>query len=326
MSKIINGVVAVIAGVGGSIVLFWALNRAVTALPKKWQRRLLPFAFMGPALLLVGLYLVYPALRTVRDSFYDDRSREWVGLENYRLLIKDKSLRSTIINNLLWVILVPAMCVAFGLAMAVLADRMSKRWESLSKSAVFMPMAISAVGASTIWLFVYNWRPAGRTQIGLLNGIWTGFGGEPVYWLQESTGRVNSILLMVIMIWGSTGLAMVLLSAAIKGVPEEMIEAARLDGATEAQTFWRITVPQIRTTIAVVFTTITIAVLKVFDIVFVMTGGNYDTDVIANRFVKELFDFRRFGQASAIVVLLMVVMIPIIFYNVRSFRQQEGER
>ncbi|MGI9031114.1 MAG: carbohydrate ABC transporter permease, partial [Ilumatobacteraceae bacterium] len=217
-------------------------------------------------------------------------------------------------------------CVAFGLAMAVLADRMSKRWESASKSIIFMPMAISAVGASTIWLFVYNWRPSGREQIGLLNAIWTGFGGEPVSWLQVSDGRLNTLVLLLIMVWGSTGLAMVLLSAAIKGVPDDTLEAARLDGASESQVFWRITVPQIKTTIAVVFTTLTIAVLKVFDIVYVMTGGNFNTDVIANRFIDELFDFRRFGQAAAIVVFLMIVMIPIIYYNIRSFRQQEEQR
>lgn len=326
MSKILVGLLAVVAGVGGSIVLFWGLNWVVERLPKRSANRLRPYVFVGPALLMVTLFLIYPAIRTIRDSFLDDRSESWVGLDNYRLLIEDKSLRSTLINNVLWVIFVPVLCLVFGLAMAVLADRLSKRWESGAKSIVFMPMAISAVGASTIWLFIYYWRPAGRDQIGLLNAVWTGFGNEPVSWLQQSEFRLNTIYLLVIMIWGSTGLAMVLLSAAIKGVPDDTIEAARIDGATDSQIFWRVTVPQIRSTIAVVFTTITIAVIKVFDIVYVMTGGNFDTDVIANRFVKELFDFRRFGQAAAIVVFLMIVMIPIIVYNVRSFRQQEEAR
>jgi alpha-glucoside transport system permease protein len=326
MSKVITGVIALIAGLGGSILLFWALDRVLNRFPKKWEQRLRPYAFIGPALFLVGVYLVYPAIRTIYESFLDDQSEKFVGFDNYQALAEDKSLRSTLINNMVWVLLVPAFCVLFGLAMAVLADRLSKRYESASKSIVFMPMAISAVGASTIWLFIYNWRPEGRAQIGLLNAIWTGFGNAPVNWLQESTTRFNTILLLVIMIWGSTGLAMVLLSAAIKGVPDDTLEAARLDGATEAQVFWKVTVPQIKSTIAVVFTTLTIAVLKVFDIVYVMTGGNFDTDVIANRFVDELFDFRRFGQAASIVVFLMVVMIPIIFYNVRSFRQQEEAR
>ncbi len=326
MSKVISGVIAFIAGVGGSIILFWVLNKLVDVFPRNTAKKLRPYAFIGPAVLMVGVYLVYPAVRTIRDSLYDDRSKSFVGFDNYQLLIDDKSMRSTLVNNLLWVLLVPALCVAFGLAMAVLADRLSKRWESASKSIVFMPMAISAVGASTIWLFVYYWRPSARKQIGLLNGIWTGFGAEPVIWLQEPTFRFNTLLLMVIMIWGSTGLAMVLLSAAIKGVPDEMLEAARLDGASEGQIFWRITIPQIKTTIAVVFTTLTIAVLKVFDIVYVMTGGNFDTNVIGVRFIQELFDFRRFGVASAIVVFLMVAMIPIIIYNVRSFKQQEEAR
>lgn len=326
MSKIISGLIAVIIGVGGSILLFWVLNRAVTALSKKWEQRLLPYVFIGPAVLMAGVFLVYPALRTIRDSFYDDRSEKFVGFDNYDLLLNDKGLKSTLVNNLLWVIFVPALCVVFGLMMAVLADRLSKRWESASKSIVFMPMAISAVGASTIWLFVYYWRPSGREQIGLLNGIWTGFGAEPVIWLQESTLRFNTILLLLIMIWAQTGFAMVLLSAAIKGVPDDTLEAARLDGASDAQVFFRVTVPQIKTTIAVVFTTITIGVLKVFDIVYVMTGGNYDTNVIAVRFIQELFDFRRFGVASAIVVFLMILTTPVIIYNVRSFRQQEEAR
>ncbi len=214
--------------------------------------------------------------------------------------------------------------MAFGLAMAVLADRLSKRWESTSKSIIFMPMAISAVGASTIWLFIYDWRPgrprADRPAQRDLDRLRRRAGQLAA----GVEGRLNTFLLLIIMIWGSTGLAMVLLSAAIKGVPDETLEAARLDGASESQVFWRITVPQIRSTIAVVFTTLTIAVLKVFDIVYVMTGGNFDTDVIANRFVDELFDFRRFGHASAIVVFLMIVMIPIIIYNIRSFREQEA--
>ncbi|HSJ43368.1 MAG TPA: sugar ABC transporter permease, partial [Euzebyales bacterium] len=257
-------------------------------------------------------------------SFYDDRSETFVGLDNYTTLFTDPSLRLAITNNLLWVLVVPASCVAFGLLVAVLADRLTPRFESASKSIIFTPMAVSAVGASTIWLFVYAWRPAGTPQIGLLNAIWTGLGGEPVAWVQVSNFRLNSFLLMVIMIWLQTGFAMVLLSSAIKGVPTETIEAARIDGATEIQIFWRVTVPQIASTIVVVFTTILIAVLKIFDIIFVSTGGNFNTDVVANRFITELFDFRRFGLAAAIVVVLMLATIPVMIYNVRQFREQES--
>jgi len=322
--KLANALIAVIAGVGGTIVLFWLMNKAVESLPETWENRLKPYVFIGPAIIVVTLFLVYPALRTVYLSFYDDRSENFVGLDNYGTLFSDPSLRLAITNNLLWVLVVPISCVAFGLLVAVLADRLAPRFENVSKSIIFTPMAVSAVGASTIWLFVYAWRPAGTNQIGLLNAIWTGLGQEPVAWVQVSNFRLNSFLLMVIMIWLQTGFAMVLLSSAIKGVPTETIEAARIDGASEIQIFWRVTVPQIMSTIVVVFTTILIAVLKIFDIIFVTTGGNFNTDVVANRFITELFDFRRFGLAAAIVVVLMLATIPVMVYNVRQFREQEA--
>ena len=324
MLKLANALIAVVAGVGGTVVLFWAMNKAVEALPEVWENRLKPYVFIGPALIVVTLFLVYPAFRTIFISFYDDRSENFVGVDNYTLLFTDPGLRMAITNNLLWVLVVPAACVAFGLLVAVLADRLTARFESISKSLIFTPMAVSAVGASTIWLFVYAWRPAGTAQIGLLNAIWTGLGQEPIAWVQVSTLRLNSFLLMVIMIWLQTGFAMVLLSSAIKGVPTETIEAARIDGATEVQIFWRVTIPQIMSTIVVVFTTILIAVLKIFDIIFVTTGGNFNTDVVAVRFINELFQFRRFGLAAAIVVVLMLATIPVMVYNVRQFRQQEA--
>jgi len=322
--KLANALIAVVAGVGGTVVLFWAMNKAVEALPEVWENRLKPYVFIGPALIVVTLFLVYPAFRTIFISFYDDRSENFVGLDNYAMLFTDASLRMAIINNLLWVLVVPAACVAFGLLVAVLADRLTARFENVSKSLIFTPMAVSAVGASTIWLFVYAWRPAGTGQIGLLNAIWTGLGQDPIAWVQVSTLRLNSFLLMVIMIWLQTGFAMVLLSSAIKGVPTETIEAARIDGATEIQIFWRVTIPQIMSTIVVVFTTILIAVLKIFDIIFVTTGGNFNTDVVAVRFINELFQFRRFGLAAAIVVVLMLATIPVMIYNIRQFREQEA--
>ena len=324
MLKLANALIAVIAGVGGTIVLFWAMNKIVETLPEKWENRLKPYVFIGPALIVVTLFLIYPAVRTIYLSFLDDRSTDFVGLDNYTTLFTDPGLRLAITNNLLWVLVVPISCVAFGLLVAVLADRLTPRFENVSKSIIFTPMAVSAVGASTIWLFVYAWRPAGTAQIGLLNAIWTGLGGDAVAWVQVSNFRLNSFLLMVIMIWLQTGFAMVLLSSAIKGVPTETIEAARIDGASEIQIFWRVTVPQIMSTIVVVFTTILIAVLKIFDIIFVSTGGNFNSDVVANRFITELFDFRRFGLAAAIVVVLMIATIPVMVYNVRQFREQEA--
>ena len=324
MIRILNGLIAIVAGVGGAVALFWALNALVERLSPTWEQRLKPYVFIGPAMVAVTIFLVYPAVRTILVSFYGPRSEEFVGVDNYVTLATDPSLRGALINNVLWILVVPTISVIIGLLVAVLADRLKPRWENISKSIIFLPMAISFVGASTIWLFVYAWRPGGTAQIGLLNAIWTALGGQPQSWLQISTARFNSFLLMVILIWLQAGFAMVLLSAAIKNVPDETIEAARIDGAREVQIFWRVVVPQIASTIVVVLTTIVILVLKVFDIVYVMTGGNFNTDVVANRFVTELFNFREFGRAATIVVVLMIATIPIMIFNIRQFRAQES--
>lgn len=324
MLKLANALLALLGGVAGTVALFWVLNLIVDALPQRWRPYLRPYAFIGPAVLVVGIFLIYPAIRTVVLSFFDDRSETFVGFANYADLALDPQLRNVIINNVLWVVVVPLLAVAFGLAVAVLADRLPRPLESGSKSVIFLPMAISAVGASTIWGFIYAWQPPGRPQIGVLNAIWTGLGNEPVSWLQVSNYRLNSFLLMVILIWGQAGFAMVLLSSAIKGVPGDTLEAAKVDGSSDWQSFWLVVVPQIRSSIVVVYTTILIVVLKVFDIVFVLTGGNFNTDVIANRFIIELFDFRRFGRGAAIVVFLMVATIPVMAFNIRQFREQES--
>jgi alpha-glucoside transport system permease protein len=198
--------------------------------------------------------------------------------------------------------------VSLGLVIAVLVDRV--KYEPLAKALIFLPMAISFVGASVIWRFVYAYQPPGVDQIGLLNAIVTGAGFEPIGWLVNKT--VNNFALIAIMIWLQTGFAMVLLSSAVKGIPKDVIEAARIDGANEFQIFWRITIPMISSTIVVVSTTIIVLVLKVFDIVFVMTGGNLDTDVIASRMIKEMFNFRNFGRGSAIAVILLLAVIPVM--------------
>jgi alpha-glucoside transport system permease protein len=324
MIRLINALIAIVAGVGGIIVFFWLLNALVERFPPKWEHRLKPYVFIGPAIAVLGMFLVYPAIRTAYLSFFDNRSEDFVGAANYQLLAGDPDMRSLIFNNVLWILIVPTISVAIGLLVAVLADRLKPIWEKISKSIIFLPMAISFVGAATIWGFIYTWRPAGSDQIGLLNAVWTAFGGEPQTWLQISAGRVNSILMMIIVIWLQVGFAMVLLSAAIKNVPEDTLEAARIDGANEVQIFWRVTVPQIRSTIMVVLTTIVILVLKVFDVVFVMTGGRYETDLIAVRFIRELFSARRFGVAAALVVVLIIATIPVMIYNIRQFREQEA--
>jgi alpha-glucoside transport system permease protein len=221
---------------------------------------------------------------------------------------------------------VPAGTIVLGLLIATLADRLRPRSEKLSKTLIFMPMAIGAVSAGAIWRFVYASNPPTQKQIGLLNGIWVGLGGQPVNWLQLSTLRFNSFLLMVMLLWLQAGFAMVLLSAAIKGVPTETLEAARLDGASETAIFFRIIVPQIRTTIVTVFITVLITVLKTFDIVYVMTNGNFNTNIIAVDFFNQLFTNNNAGYAAAIVVMLMIVMIPILVFQVRQFRAEEAAR
>lgn len=324
MGSVITAVVAIAVGVGGVIALFWVLNALVERMPDKLEQRLKPYVFIGPALVIVGAFLLYPAIDTLIRSFQGPSSDEFVGLENYRYLVTDGAVREALFNNLLWILFVPTASVAVGLAIAVLADRLAPRWESVTKSTIFLPMAISFVGASTIWLFVYAWRPEGRPQIGLLNSIWTGLGNSPIAWLTVSP--VNDFFLMVIMVWLQAGFAMVLLSAAIKAVPEDTIEAARIDGATEVQIFWRVVVPQILSTVAVVTTTILILVLKIFDIVRVTTAGRYGTDIVANLFITELITFRQFGHAAVIVVALILATIPVMIWNIRRFRAQEATR
>ena len=326
MLKLANGAIAVVGGVLGAMLLFWALNALAERLPPRWEERVKPYVFVGPALAALALFLVFPALLTVRASFYDANTVNYVGFANYARMLGQQDVRSVFFNNILWIVMVPTFSVLFGLAVAVLADRLTSRWERVSKSVIFLPMAISFVGAATIWNFVYAFRPAGRPQIGLLNAIWTVLGFDPVAWLQTSTLRLNTLLLTVVMIWLQAGFAMVLLSAGIKSVPEETLEAARIDGATEPQIFFRVVVPQIKSTIFVVFTTITITVMKIFDIVFALTGGNYNTDVVANRFYFELFRAFENGRAAVLVVILMIAIIPLMVANIRRFREEEAVR
>ena len=327
MVKIINAIVAILAGVGGSVLLFWVLNKIADRLPGPWEDRFKPWAFIAPAVAVISLFLIYPAIRTLVFSFANEDTTAWVGFENYTELLTSKEfLTVTLFNTLLWIALVPASIVGVGLIVAVLADRLGPRGEKATKSVIFLPMAISMVAAGTIWIFVYAARPEGQDQVGILNAIWTAFGGNPVPWLQIDTLRLNSLLLMVILVWMQAGFAMVLLSAAIKSVPEDTLEAARMDGANERQVFFRVVVPQIWPTVITVFITVVITVMKIFDVVYVMTGGNFRTDVIALRFFTELFASGNNGKASAIVVLLMIMVTPILIYQVRQFRAQEAQR
>ena len=269
---IVLAIIAMLIGVIGVFLMYTVVDYAIKALPVGIGNIIQPYAWAGPAIVVLCIFLVYPAVNTVQLSFSDASGDNFVGFENYQYVFTDPAMLRSLRNTLLWIFVVPVAAVAIGLGFAVLADKL-KRAESLAKSMIFLPMAISFIGAGIVWRFVYSFRvEGGGEQIGILNAIKTGLGGAPVDWL--AIVPWNNLLLMVIMIWLQTGFAMVILSSAIKGVPEDMIEAARLDGATEIQVFWRIVVPSIMSSIVVVFTTMIIGVLKVFDIVWVMTGGS----------------------------------------------------
>ena len=323
--KILNAIIAVVGGVAGAIVVYYLLNKLAELLPGKWEDRVKPYLYLLPALAAIGLYLVYPAIQTFVYSFANKNSTAFVGFENYTNLLASPNFQNTLFNTFLWILLAPAGSIVIGLLIATLADRLRPRGEKLSKTLIFLPMAIGGVSASVIWKFVYASNP-GENQIGLLNGIVTGFGLDPVNWLQLSGFRFNSLLLMVMFLWLQAGFAMVLLSAAIKGVPTETLEAARLDGAGEGAIFFRIVIPQIRTTLITVFVTVLIGVLKTFDIVYVMTNGNFNTNVIAVDFFNQMFTNRNAGYAAAIVVMLLIVMIPVLVFQIRQFLAEEAAR
>lgn len=312
-------VVAIIWGVGGVAVLFLVSNWLVEQLPRELSRRLQPFVFVGPAVAIIAWYLAVPVVRTLILSFKDAISKEWVGFDNYVFAFTDRIMLETFRNNLLWMVLGTSLSVGIGLLVAVLADR--SRFESLYKSIIFMPMAISFVGAGVIWKFVYTYKGegAGIQEIGILNAIVIALGGTPQPWL--SIPPWNNLFLIVIMVWLQTGYAMVVLSSAIKGIPIELLESARVDGATEVYAFFKITIPYIKGTLITVITTIVIFSLKLFDIVRVMTGGNNGTNVIANEFYLQRFTYGNTGRASAIAIVLLIAVIPVIVNNLREFNR-----
>jgi alpha-glucoside transport system permease protein len=325
MPKLAQAGIGILAGVGGAMLLFFFLNMVVEGLPQRIEGALKPYVFVLPAVLFITVFLIYPTIQTIIYSFANSDTTAWVGFDNYTQVLGDENFQETIFNNVLWIIIVPALTVAMGLAVAVLADKLSPTWEKIAKSIIFLPMAISFVGAATIWRFVYD-KSTGDDQVGLFNGILVGLGIEPISWLQESDYNFNDILLMLILVWLQVGFAMVLLSAAIKSVPEETLEAARIDGANETQTFFRVVVPQIKGTLITVFITVLILVMKVFDVVYVMTNGQFGTNVIGLEFFKQIFQFDNAGLASTIVVILMIAVIPVLIYQVKHFREEEAAR
>jgi alpha-glucoside transport system permease protein len=334
--RVVITLVAIVWGVGGVAVLYWVFNNLVERLPDAWRARLLPFVFVGPAIAILSWYLAIPTLRTFWISLFSREgppqglnflqqltSSSFVGLNNYQAVFTQNLMLEAFRNNLMWIIFGSTFSVVFGLVIAVLADR--SRFENAAKSLIFLPMAISFVGASIIWKFIYEYRPISQPQIGLLNSIVVSMGGTPQAWPQwVDVAPWNNLFLIVIVIWLQAGYAMVLFSAALKGIPDELLEASRIDGATEIQIFFKIMIPYIRGTIIAVWTTVVIFTLKIFDVVWVMTGGQFGTHVIATQFYRQSFTNGNFGFGSAIAIVLLIAVIPVMFYNLKQFREQEA--
>ena len=278
--------------------------------------------FLVPTVALIGVGLVYPGIKTMYQSFFNAAGDAFIGVDNYKTIFTDPDQITVLRNTIAWVVITPFVATAVGLLYAILVDK--ARGEALAKALIFLPMAISFVGASIIWKFVYAYRPdqGDIQQIGLLNQIVVWFGGTPQQWLIDSP--MNTIFLIIVMIWIQAGFAMTVLSAAIKAIPDDIVEAARLDGVRAWGMFRYVTVPTIRPTLVVVQTTNGIGTLKVFDIVRTMTGGQFDTSVVANEFYSQSFRSNNQGLGAALATLLFVLVVPIVYYNVRQLRAGES--
>lgn len=309
----------VVVGVPATLVGYVFLVELVLRwLPQRRVPRIRPLLWIAPALAFLAIFLVYPTLDTLRRSFMDRFSESYVGWRNYEYIATDPMVRDAIINNVLWLVFLTLGAVAIGLLVAVLVDRV--RYEAFAKTIVFLPMAISFVAAGVIWRFMYDFRP----ESGTLNAVAAGIGVDPIAWLSEFP--LNTFALILVGVWMQVGFAMVILSAGLKSISSDLVEAARVDGANELQIFRKITFPLLLPTIAVISTAVIIIALKAFDIVYVMTNGNFHTEVLANRMYKELFSIGHFGQASAIAVVLFLAIVPVMIFNIRRFREQEAIR
>lgn len=270
--------------------------------------------FVGPALVLVAWYMLFPAVRTAYLSFMDRDMELFVGLANYEFVFLTRTMRIAFRNNLLWLIFGTGASVFFGFIIAYVSDR--SNWEKVAKSFIFLPMAISMVGAGVIWRFVYSINP----DIGLLNAIVTALGGEGQSWLIMRPE--NNFFLMAVFVWAQTGFAMIVLSAAIKGVPKDLLDQAQVDGANEPTLVLRIIIPYIKMTIVTVSTAIVIATLKTFDIVFAMTQGLDGTEVLATQQYKQMFRYFHWGRSAAIAIVIMLAVIPVVVFNVRQYKKE----
>ncbi|MGI8627099.1 MAG: carbohydrate ABC transporter permease [Geodermatophilaceae bacterium] len=297
-------------------------DRGLAKLPSAWNRRLIPWLFLGPAALIVGLALVFPGISTIILSFFDAKGTQFIGFDNYSSALSDQVTLIALRNTALWVALLPTLAALVGLVIAVLADRVT--YGGLVKAALFLPIAVSAVAAGVIWTFMYDYQPPVAAQTGTVNAVLTVLTNtDPVAWIIDEA--TNNYALIAATLWTQAGFAMVIFSAALRSVPDELLEAARLDGASEWQAFRHITLPILVPTVVVVTTTITVIALKAFDIIYVMTNGAYGTDVLSTVMYRELFTARDSGGAGAIATMLMIAVLPIMIYNLRQFRRQGHE-
>ena len=325
--NIISLISTVLAGIFFFIIYFRLFNFILDYIIKykiishRYENSIRSIIFIAPAFLVLFTFILFPVFETIRLSFYDKFGREFIGLDNYLWAIKDNEFRRSILNNLGWLLIVPTLSTFFGLVIANLTDRIW--WGTIAKSIIFMPMAISFVGAGVIWKFIYDYRGVDDQQIGLLNAIVVSFGLEPQAWLTIPIW--NNLFLMAIMIWIQTGLALVIFSAALRGIPKETLEAARIDGASEFRIFWSIIIPFLEQTILVIWTIITILVLKVFDIIYAMTNGQWQTEVLANLMYDWMFrGGGDSGRGSVLAFCIMIGVIPILAWNLYRHRNEQS--
>ncbi|NCP87630.1 MAG: sugar ABC transporter permease [Anaerolineae bacterium CG_4_9_14_3_um_filter_57_17] len=323
MGDIFLGLFAIVIGVAASYGLYWLLNFIISLLPERLRKKSDWLAFLTPAVVLVILVLIAPLFQTIGWSFMDDGAKNWVGLKNYIDLFTDQRFLQILLNNFLWVLVVPAITVVVGTAAAALSNQVGPKLESIFKSLIFMPMAVSFVAASTIWSYFYAYVPPGRPEVGVLNAVVRLLGFPPQPWLTIDQGHLNSFLLMAVIVWLQVGYAMVVISSGIKAVPEETIEAAQLDGANPWQIFASVILPQVWGTVMSVFVTVLILVMKIFDIVLAMTRGNFNTSVLAFEWYKQFFENSNVGPASAVVTVLVILIVPLMWLQIQTVRQQE---
>ena len=320
-------ITAIIVVVGVPAVLFlyiWLTEQILRPVPDRYRGTIRPWLWLAPALVFLIVFLVYPTIGTIIHSFQNSAGTKFVGFDNFVYFFTSPTTLGALKNNLLWVVLLTLGTVGFGLLIAVLVDRV--RYESAAKAVIFLPLAISMVAASVIWSFMFLYRPPGEPQVGTLNALVGLVGLGPIAWLQTQEFSLNTIMLIIVMTWMWTGFCMVIISAALKGISVELLEAARVDGANEWQVFRGIIFPLLLPTLAVVGTTVVITALKAFDIVYVMTGGNFDTQVMAQSMIDEMFKNGNFGRASAVAVVLLLTIVPVMALNIRRFQAQEAIR